>query len=301
MKKFIKLITVVALLFSFSCEESNGDFSVDPNLGWVEFSEPESATISIDSYDASVPLRVIVENNVSLNNGLTVEYDLVPVSGPDPNTVFSNSGSISIEPGTGGFAVFDGAPSIFFDISEAASISETMVFDVVLTGTSNSSIDVGLANGGRNTTHRITICSSLDASVGAFIGDYTLSLPDGDGPFGAQFEDGSTVTLSEGSSGPFSRTFTAFYLPNIFGNAIGIDFEFLINYDAADGAVVEVLGTYIPGVSCDGGVTPITIIGDDGSDVPCGDDVVELNMIDFALNGACGADEFPFVMVLTKN
>ncbi|WP_460219958.1 hypothetical protein [Psychroserpens sp. MEBiC05023] len=305
MKNIIKLCSVICLVMCFTACDDNDDLGFRPteNVGWIQFVEGSPSTIISNQADQEI-LRVGVDIQVPrTDEDLTINYNLVSISGLDPNGVFSNSGSI-VSPagqtsymgpdnGTGINYVF--LPTIDFDISEIGmNLTEPMIFDIVLASTSSSVITVGLGSEGFPASQRIAICPSLDASGGLLLGDYTLTIPTGDGPFGAQFEDSLVVTITEGDNGPFSRTFSADYLPGITLGFPVVDIPFQL-----DNGVVTIPDGITTGLAC-GGV-PVFIGGDQTnlSELPCGDAVITLNMIDFQ-GGACGQMDVPFTIMLTK-
>lgn len=299
MKNIYKILTLVLVLVAFSCEEDGGSrFSDDPSKGWVQFLSDSSSDIVLDAYDFSVMFEVPIKTAVPYNmEDLNITYSLQSVSGQDPNQVFSNGNSIVVPANNGGTANVGGYPFIQFDIAEAQNITEVMVFDVVLESTNRSSVSVGIDGSTRPTSHRVTICPSLDVSTGSFIGDYVLTVTTDVGPFGQQFENGITVTLAEGNNGPFSRVFQADYLPGIGAGLPVVDVEFLLVDDEGSILIYDGIST---GVGCSGEI----LLGGDADNQlssPCGDEEIMLNMIDFqAGSGACGVGDVPMTIMLTK-
>ena len=164
MKNPFKILafSLTLLLTLYSCDNSEGDndgkFNDDPNTGWVQFiTEGQPSNIILDSYNTDNLLEVPVFINIPVSTSeLRINYDLVSVSGANPNSVFSNNG-VLVNPEnnsthfffadleSGNLDVANGGskdpltisafPRIQFDIAQAANISETMIFDVVLTAT----------------------------------------------------------------------------------------------------------------------------------------------------------------------
>jgi hypothetical protein len=219
MKNIIKLSSLAVLLFVFGCsdDDTTERFSNDPSTGWIQFVGDETdAGSSSFSFEAAVPVNVSVPLN---ETDLTINYSLVAVSGLDVNTVFSQN-SIVVPAGTSGTALVGGFPTINFDLSTVPNITEPMVFDVVLQSTSRSSVTVGIEGSGRPISNRVTLCPSYGSDSGLFLGDYAITSEDGQIPDltgGAVSFGFETVTITEGSNGPLSRTFTALWIPQIMG------------------------------------------------------------------------------------
>lgn len=307
MKKSIKIFSLFALIIVcfFSCD-NNDDLGFLPSeeLGWIQFVEGEP-----DVIESNQSLQEIVRVGVNIqvpttSSDLTINYNLVSVSGMDPNNLFSNTGSIISPAGETSYSGPDNntgidyafLPTIDFDVSEiATNLIEPMVFDVILTGTSSSMITVGLMGENFPIIQRVSICPSFDSSVGKFIGDYILTVPSGFGPFGEQFTNNQIVTLYEGADGAFSRTFQADYLPAIGVGLPVVDIEFSF----IDGEII-INDDVSTGVGC----TSEILLGGDSNNIlsqPCGDASIILNMLDFqGGSGGCGPANVPITVELTK-
>ncbi len=292
----LSLFLIVSILYS--CDNSEGEnegkFESDPETGWVQFAAASSAAINIDGFDTSSPLEVPVEVNVPVvRNDLNIGYQLVGVSGADPNTVFSNNGQLVNPGGTSSHFDVD-FPTINFDISEAAAISEPLVFDVVLTSTSSGDVTVGIEGSTRPISHRIEICPSLSSSVNTFIGDYRLTVPSGASAFGVEvFTENQIVTLSEGPNGPFSRQFTTVYLPAFQADTMEVSFLFVNGSIRVDN-----------NLNTDIGCTSFILLGGNFTNIqpaPCGDAQITLEIFDFFNGtGGCGPANIPITVVLEK-
>ncbi len=310
MKKTIKLFSILFVLACFtSCDDGTDlGFSPTPEVGWIQFVESQhggpSGTIFSNQADLEV-IRIGVNIQVpTTSSDLTISYNLVPVSGMNPNTAFSNNGALVVPAGITSYASPDNntginyvnLPTIDLDVNDiAASLAQPMVFDVVLAGTSSGSVTVGLEGEDFPTVQRVAICPSLDSSTGNLLGDYVLTVPTGAGPFGTVFTDDQVVTITEGSNGSLSRVFQADYLPAIGAGNPVVDVEFILENGA-----VTVLDGISTGLGC---ASEILLNGDPGNVValPCGDDVITLNLLDFAGgSGGCGVGDVPVTLVLTK-
>ena len=302
MKNIYKLLILVFTInFFVGCDKPGveNDFSNDPNTGWIQFVDASSADINLSDYDTSIPFTIPVRMEVPYNlSGLTIDYAFSSVSGPDPNNFFSNTGEIVVPAGTGGQALIDGILSINLDINEVNGLTEAMVFDVALQGTSSPNVSIGISGSEatRPTRHRVTICPSatvFTSTNNVAIGNYTLTVPTGAGPFGASFTDGQTVNIVEGANGVYSRAFDVVYLPGFQADLMTITFDITPN-----GLVVG------SGLNTDIGCTSFILIGGDPNNVaavPCGDGELTLNVLDFeGGSGGCGQADVPMTILLTK-
>jgi len=306
MKKTIKifsLLFVIACIYSCSPNQDLG-FEPTPESGWIQFVDDDNDPIFSNQTDQEL-ISIGVNIQVpTTSSDLRINYNLVSVSGLDPNAAFSNNGYIISPAGqtsymgpdnnTGLDYVF--LPTIDFDISQiAASLTEHMVFDVVLAGTNGPGITAGLAGEDKPITQRITIlCPSHDAasSTAGFLGDYNLTTSTLSA-FGVPIFDDQVVTLTEGTDGPYSRQFdVASYLPAFGGPGITLDFEF----EDGDYAVGF---TRVPF-----GCASAIWVGPDNSAIlpaPCDDATINLNYLDFIQGtGGCGVEDLPFQVTLTK-
>lgn len=298
MKNIFKtLFLAISLVILNGCtnNDDDGRFYRDETSGWIQFTSA-STDIIMDAYDIEEPLGIEFLVNVPVTpNDIKVTYKLQGVSGPDPNQFFTNSTTVILPAETYGYAIVGLNPKISLNLSEVQNITEKMVFDVILVSTDTPNVTVGITGSPRPTVNRVTICPTLNSSTGAFIGDYILTVPSGDGPFGTVFTDGITVTLMEGANGPFSRVFQADYLPGIAAGlpVIDVPFEFI------NGKII-VGSNILTGVGCG---AQILLGGDNGNILsqPCGDDMIQLNLLDFINgSGGCGASNVPLNIVLTK-
>jgi len=307
MKKTIKifsLLFVIACIYSCSPNQDLG-FEPTPESGWIQFVDDDNDPIFSNQTDQEL-ISIGVNIQVpTTSSDLRINYNLVSVSGLDPNAAFSNNGYIISPAGqtsymgpdnnTGLDYVF--LPTIDFDISQiAASLTEHMVFDVVLAGTNGAGITAGLAGEDKPITQRITIlCPSLDASssTAGYLGDYTLTVPSGPSLFSTPiFNDGIIVTLVEGPNGPFSRQFMAPYLPAFSSSPETMHFTF------EEGQIR--IGNTQSTTGCSSaiwlGENPDAILS-----APCDDSTVTLNYLDFYFGtGGCGVADEPIQVLLTK-
>jgi len=302
MRNIIKIFSIICIVVCFTACDDNNDLGFRPteNVGWIQFpgSNPTSFNYNL-SFDVGARIGVDVQVPVVAND-LRIGYNLVSVSGLDPNSAFSNTGSIISPAGESSYSGPDNntgieyayLADIEFDFEELPVLTEPMVFDIVLASTDDPLVGIGF-NDEKPIIQRVTICPALESTTGFGLGDYTLTVPTGDGPFGPQFADGAVVTLTEGLGGEFSRLFQADYLPGIAAGLPVVDIEFTFN---GDGTVVS--DGILTGVGCG---AEILLGGGDAANLPCGDSVIMLNLLDF-IGGAgnCGQTDLPLTIMLTK-
>lgn len=144
MKNILKIVSLLLLAITFSCGNDDGArFANDPTTGWVEFlTSTSSTTISLQTESLTLPviLRVPV-----YENGITVTYSLQPVSGDFSNIVTTDGNTLEFlsneRPGP------DGTPSIKnieLTFQNLSSLTEVVVFDVVLTAVDVAGVSIGL-------------------------------------------------------------------------------------------------------------------------------------------------------------
>ncbi len=218
MKKLIKIFSLLLVVAcTISCDDNN-DLGFEPQdeLGWIQFDDGPSViyTHLIDQELISLGVNIQVPTTSS---DLTINYDLVSVTGMDPNTAFSNSGSIVSPAGQTSYMGPDNntgrdyvyLPTIDFDVSEiTTSLTEPMIFDVVLTGTSSGMIAAGLSGEDFPITQRIHIWTK-----DTFAGTYDVSeqfTAGGNEPNGLSdfFEESYQIEISLVSSDATSSIYT---------------------------------------------------------------------------------------------
>jgi hypothetical protein len=302
MKNIIKIFSVICLVMCFTACDDNDDLKFSPteNVGWIQFPGANPASFNFNlSFDVAARIGVNVQVPVVAND-LTIGYNLVSVSGLDPNAAFSNSGSIVSPAGLSSYAGPDNntgleytyLANIEFDFEELPVLTEPMIFDIVLASTSDSAVGVGF-NDEKPTVQRITICPAVESTTGFALGDYTLTVTTGDGPFGPQFSNGDVVTLTEGSGGEFTRVFQSDYLPGIGAGLPVVDVDFTFSQGGT-----TISGPISTGVGCG---AEILLDSGDPADLPCGDAVIMLNLLDFVGGaGNCGQADVETTLMLTK-
>jgi len=172
MNKF-KILSILFLsLVMFNCDSDEGtDFSNDTSTGWVEFN---TASTNVLLFNSNGMLDIPFKFNVPVSKeDTTISYEIEQVSGTtDINTII-NTNSTTVPAESFGIGV-NGDPNLTLDISGALNLTSTVVFDVILTQTDNSGIQVGIPGSSRITTHRVSLCPtviSASYSGDAFSGD----------------------------------------------------------------------------------------------------------------------------------
>ncbi|GAA4268091.1 hypothetical protein [Hyunsoonleella aestuarii] len=205
MKHIYKIFLFLAVIVSFnSCDNSEGDnegkFDAFPETGWVEFNSSSELSFSLLDFDLSeaviVPLEIDVQVPVNPTD-LIINYSLVSVSGADPNSIFSNSGKVIAEAGKSSFQG-NYYPVLELDLKEAASITEILIFDVVLNSTSRAEVTAGVSGGNRLTSVRIEICPLFTEFKGTFsvTENFIEGSPFAGSPLGSFFGESYQVEIA---------------------------------------------------------------------------------------------------------
>jgi hypothetical protein len=297
MKKYLKiscLLFVSALLFT--CSDDNKLASPTENIGWIQFPGSNPAVFQVNTEAAPTFTLGVNVQVPSPEQDFTISYELVPVSGLNPNTVFNNSGSILSPAGLSSFAgpdtntgsQYSYLANIEFDVSDFPQLSELMIFDVVLTATSDGNITVGLEGADKPTVQRVSILCANPESIPAdyFVGDYAIvdqvaTIGPGNGT--ENFAAG-TVTLSADPFNANSRVFSVGVLPAFNGEIETVTITF------TDSDVVS-LGDVDPSIACGAGAPPYIYV--DGGDTNslwsiCNDDDFLIVNYTEDPNGSCG-------------
>jgi hypothetical protein len=170
MNKF-KIIFVLTLLVSvFSCEDDDATNVSNRESGWVQFlntsPDVEGYVLGIDA-EAKIPVNIQVP---STSSDLVVNYELVSVSGDNPNNFFSAT-SLTVPAGVTSISgpdnntgiEYGNLPKIELDLTNV-TLTSNMIFDIVLTSTNTNSIKVGL-NNEKKTVQRVSISPVILPSV----------------------------------------------------------------------------------------------------------------------------------------
>ena len=185
MKNIIKSISLLLVLtLTVSCDKDSSEdlgYAAQEERGWVQFLTTNPAQIGVfQGATGTIDLDVNIQVPTT-SSDLTINYALQSVSGADPSTIFSNSGAVVAPAGKTSYAGPDNDTGfeytylamISLDLADldGTTLTEPMIFDLVLTGTSSSSITAGLEGETFPVTQRIVINPSISAFAGAFTVD----------------------------------------------------------------------------------------------------------------------------------
>ncbi len=144
MKNLLKSLSVLLLVVTFSCDKSDSRFTDNPESGWVQFTSPTSRTVFNEDLvaNSTTEIQIPVLLTAPINSSdLTVNYQIVNVEG-NASEVVSTSGSIVYLSGTN-TPVTPLTLNVNLDALQS-NIFTAYTFDIVLTGTNNSSVGVGI-------------------------------------------------------------------------------------------------------------------------------------------------------------
>jgi len=294
------------MLFLVSCNDDDNGVpnSVDETRGWIQFPTTNPDVILIQTpniYDLGVSVQVPITDS-----DLEISYRMVQVSGPDPNTVFSNTGKFTVPAGVTSWAgpLEDNntnnaqiLPPIKFNIAEAPE-NTPMTFDVILTATNSSKISVGLGSD-FPITQRLSIpCFNPDVIPSDyFTGDYALAdvtATIGPGNGTENFATGNT-SLTVDPTNPNIRVFRAPIVPAFNPEIETISIEFVPGDN-----IVRLLDVD-PNLSCDGATLYIYVAESVANSSPwdvCNDEAITITYVEDSL-GSCGGP-FTSSFSLTK-
>jgi hypothetical protein len=185
MKNIIKSISLLLVLtLTVSCDRDSSEdlgYAAQEERGWVQFLTTSEAEIEVfQGATGTIDLDINIQVPTT-SSDLTINYALQSVSGTDPNNLFSDSGTTVAPAGKTSYAGPDNDTGFEYSylamISlnladlEGATLTEQVVFDVVLTGTSSPNITAGIEGETKPVTQRIVI----NPSISGFEGTYTVN------------------------------------------------------------------------------------------------------------------------------
>jgi hypothetical protein len=235
MKHIFKILFVMLLVFTFSCDDDEENrFRSNPTEGWVNFTTPtDGTTITIVTESLELPVTV---NVPIFEENLVVNYELVAVEGDFNDIVTTEGNSLSFEsiPATS-----SGNPKvkpIKLSFANVDLLEETVVFEVVLTAVNKSGVTIGL-NDESITRYRISTPCPLDRD--AVAGTYSVAEV-----FTSGVNEGLSLAAAFGQSyqvelalDPTDPTQTIFILTN----SIGFNQYFIdgtpVTYDTCNGTI----------------------------------------------------------------
>lgn len=252
MKNIYKILFLSLFVFVSSCDDTDERFEgADLDSGWIEVTQTSETTGATDN-SVNVPVNITASNFSSF----TVDYTVTPVSGNVSNYVSVGNASYTVNPAAGSNQrIFN--IELLLENMEPLRAEET-VFDVTVTGSSNPNIAIGISDGSRNLTKRITIPCNEPSSISQLLdydpdyltGEYQLL--DGDqSDFPLPYFGGipQTVTLFPGLS-PTERVFDVILFPGQFNVIRTVTLELV--QDETAGVTVIFKGMFTSGVGCGG-------------------------------------------------
>lgn len=236
MKKILKIIPILLLVFAFGCDgdDDGARFANDPTTGWVEFSTPTSGrTISIITEEVILPVSIRVP---VYEDGITVNYSIVPVQGDFSSILTTEGSSIFVPAGRNGPDGNTNLGFITLNFANVADLTEIVVFDVVLTGTDINGVNVGL---GENSITSYRISTPCPIDINGLAGTYSVQENFTDGvnaPLGLTDFFGESYQL-ELSVNPDDLTQTQLIVNNSPGFDTYINNGTIITFDTCNGTV----------------------------------------------------------------
>jgi len=297
MKNIIKSISLLFVLaLTVSCDSNSSDdlgYAAQEESGWVQFLTTNAAEIGVfQGATGTIDLDVNIQVPTT-SSDLTINYALQSVSGADPSAVFSNSGAVVAPAGKTSYAGPDNGTGfdysylsmISLDLAdlEGTTLTEPMVFDVVLTGTSSSDVTAGLAGETFKVSQRIVIIP-----VASLVGTYSVTEPQIS--LAATFGESYQVELTYDASSPLVLSAT---------NSVGFDTYFYTNTTMTLGNGEAVLAD----AAADAGA--IVALADafayDATDVVFGNDLDGNTTITIGTNsGVLFYNDIAYSIILTK-
>lgn len=312
MKNIFKLLSLFLVIsIAISCDSNTGDdlkYGAQTERGWVQFMNYSPSVINAfveEGGQISLDVNIVVPNTSS---DLTINYDLVSVTGDDPNGYFSNSGNIVApagetsymgpnfveededenpidESGNNTGIEFTYLGEIILDIDELSNVtlSGPMVFDVVLTGTSSNQITAGLEGETYKVSQRIVV-----VAASSLAGTYSVTEPAFD--LGAFWGESYQVEMAYDAADPLVLDVT---------NSTGFDTYFF------SGTTMTLGNGGATFADAAGDVGPIVALTDaftfNAGDVAFGSDVDGNTTITFGTNsGELFYNGITYALVLTK-
>lgn len=168
MKKIIYITFASLSLVLASCHETDENYgrfdNADSSSGWVQFSDGSPVEFIYGS-SSEVPLAVELHAPVN-QDGLDVTYTITDVVGNSTSIIPQRTGSVTITAddqigeidGASGTQVRYMLKDLVIPVNDSG-LSSSVEFDVTLTATSKSQVEVGLSDNSKPTVVRVKICA----------------------------------------------------------------------------------------------------------------------------------------------
>lgn len=276
MKRFFKIFSLSFMVILFGCDNNDGRFGDNPNLGWVEFSSAASTTVQAP-VSISIPLSI---NVPVYQDGLNISYTITAVEGDYTQFINSSGGVAFADPSDVTRSVSIELPVVNGDLGR----DFITIFDVTLTAVDVDGVNIGVDNESI-LTHRVTLpcINPLIVNDTFFVGDYLIEdvvATIGPGNGTENFQSG-IVTLTVDPMNPNVRIFSTAVLPAFLPNPQDISIDF-----TSDNVVR--LGIVNSGIGCS--PTEYSYGPDDANATPwdiCNDQSIIINYIE-DINSSCG-------------
>lgn len=160
MKKIsLILFATISILF-ISCnenDENDGRFDSNSQIGWVQFDEEaiDEPIQVVNGYASTIELPVVLFAPVN-KEGVKVNYTITDVVGNSTAVLPQRSGTVEIFKNGAGEVVL--SADLVLNLVEA-DLTSNVEFDVTLTGTDNSNVQVGLSDNSKPVVVRVKICA----------------------------------------------------------------------------------------------------------------------------------------------
>jgi hypothetical protein len=273
MKKIVILFAFISVGLFNSCSDSSGDkFGGDYESGWVQFVNGTAANfVFAPGAVYKVPIQLNSPVNVS---GLDVSYTITDVVG-------TSAGKISFTPKVTYASGTNMGGEVVLTVT-APTLAQSIEFDVTLTATSRSNVQVGLGNNEKPVKKRIKICSLGIAS--SYVGASTalLATPSTFTPWSPII----TPVVGEPNKFNFNTCWGLGFVQSIANAPAGFNYPGVVTINANNTVTV---------VGINAATSPNRYPGGTGTFDPC------TKVITYTLNQGLFSNPFQVRVVLTPN
>lgn len=255
MKNLVYILFISLSVLFVSCDQNDkneGRFDdAKSESGWVQFANSNNIQFI---YGSASQVSIPVELHTATNKGGTeISYSITDVSGSSAGIIPNRTGTFIIDKDNENEVTLDGF--LVIDINDAG-LSESVEFDVTLTGTNKPGISIGLSDDSKPVTVRVKICA---VNIGSTYAGTAVASTGNVGP-------GYTVNLVpvEGQTNTFTTNsaWGVQFVPTLAGNPAAIrDYP----------AIVKVNDDYSVTVTGNDPAFPLRYPGGEGTYNPCTD------------------------------
>jgi hypothetical protein len=275
MKKIIYITFVSLSLVFASCHENDENYgrfdSADTSSGWVQYKSDACVGLL---YGLASEIQLPIELHVPVNKeGTEVFYSITDVSGNSTSIIPQRTGSVVItaEDQINEIDVASQTEvrymlkNLVIPINNDAGLSETTEFDVTITSTNKSQIQVGLSDDSKPTVVRVVIRSFNDATTYTYGGTAVQMLQPGNTPafVGPDFTQTLIPVVGNPRQFTTASAWGVLFVPTLANNPAAIrDYPATITIN--DDYTVTVVGINAP-------TSPNRYQGGEGTYDPCSD------------------------------